>query len=62
MCLSLSKVTGGGVLCEVVDNEGGRKESNRLERLPVSEYEQVTCWFRVGLLDLKSTGNLTKRI
>ena len=32
--------------------EGGRKESERLEKLPVSEYEQVTCWFRVGLLDL----------
>ena len=41
--------------------EGGRKESERLEKLPVSEYEQVTCWFRVGLLDLGSTGNLMKR-
>ena len=33
--------------------EGGRKESDRLEKLPISEYEQVTCWFRVGLLNLK---------
>ena len=39
------------VLC---DHEGGRKESDRLEKLPVSEYEQVTCWFRVGLLDLRA--------
>jgi len=34
--------------------EGGRKESDRLEKLPISEYEQVTCWFRVGLLNLKA--------
>ena len=33
--------------------KGGRKEGGKLEKLPVSEYEQVTCWFRVGLLDLK---------
>ena len=23
-------------------------------KLPVSEYEQVTCWFRVGLLDCRA--------
>ena len=34
--------------------EGGRKGSNRLEKLPVLEYEQVTCWFRVGLLDVET--------
>jgi hypothetical protein len=34
--------------------EGGRKESERLEKLPVSEYEQVTCWFRMGFLDLEA--------
>ena len=28
---------------EVVLCEGGRKECDRLEKLPVSEYEQVTC-------------------
>jgi len=50
-----------GVVVVIGDNEGGRKESHKLEKLPVSEYEQVTCWFRVGLLDLKSNGNLTKR-
>ena len=36
-------VEGGGVLWKVVLCEGGRKESDRLEKLPVSEYEQVTC-------------------
>jgi len=40
--------------------EGGRKEGDRLEKLPVSEYEQVTCWFRAGLLDLRNNGNLMK--
>jgi hypothetical protein len=58
-------VEGGGVQWGIVvligDNEGGRKESNGLEKLPVSEYEQVTCWFRVGLLDFLSNENLTKR-
>jgi len=41
----------GGDACAY---EGGRKGSNRLEKLPVLEYEQVTCWFRVGLLDLET--------
>ena len=41
----------GGDMCAY---EGGRKGSNRLEKLPVLEYEQVTCWFRVGLLDLET--------
>jgi len=36
------------------DNEGGRKASDGFKKLPVSEYEQVTCWFRVGLLDFKA--------
>jgi hypothetical protein len=37
--------------------EGGRKGRNRL---PVSEYEQLTCWFRVGLLDLVTKLKLSK--
>jgi hypothetical protein len=36
------------------DNDSEKKESDRFEKLPVSEYEQVTCWFRVGLLDLEA--------
>ena len=39
----------GGNTCAY---ESGRKGSNRFKKLPVLEYEQVTCWFRVGLLDL----------
>ena len=47
----------GGDVCAY---EGGRKGSNRLEKLPVLEYDQVTCWFRVGLLDLETMVKLSK--
>jgi len=38
-------VGGSGDTCAY---EGGRKGSNRLEKLPVLEYQQVTCWFSVA--------------
>ena len=50
-------VGGSGNTCAY---EGGRKGSNRHEKLPVLEYEQVTCWFRVGLLDLETMVKLSK--
>ena len=50
-------VKGGGVLWGIVvlgDSESGRQENDTFEKLPVWEYEQVTCWFRVGLLDFQA--------
>jgi len=40
------------LLCGGNIDVGGRKESDTLEKLPILEYEQAMCWFRVGLLDL----------
>ena len=56
-------VEGDGVLWGVVlgKNEGGRKEGDKFGKLPVSEYEQVTCWFRVGLLDFGPTATNPER-
>ena len=50
----LQEVVVGGSGSNTCAYEGGRKGSNRLEKLPVLEDEQVTCWFRVGLLDLET--------
>jgi len=58
----LWEVVVGGSGGEACAYEGGRKGSNRLEKLPVLEYEQVTCWFRVGLLDLETMVKLSKFI